>query len=126
MPSPEPIPRGPGRWKLNIPFLKDDNFRSPTRVKFLGRVVLPHASAPLPVLSFYADDTSFISSSDAASTADASALFEAGTCWGRQHQLVCVLLGVVSCRVFEVCRSFVTVSSTCLVVGAQSSLSKRS
>ena len=28
VPIPESIPRGPGRWKLNIPFLKDDNFRS--------------------------------------------------------------------------------------------------
>ena len=28
VPIPEPILRGPGRWKLNIPFFKDDNFRS--------------------------------------------------------------------------------------------------
>lgn len=27
VPIPEPTPRGPGRWKLNISILKDDGFR---------------------------------------------------------------------------------------------------
>jgi len=44
-------------------------------------LVLPRSSVPLPVLSLYADDTSVISSSDAATVAvfDTYALFEAGT-----------------------------------------------
>ena len=44
-------------------------------------ISLPRAPAPLPVLSLYADDTSVISSSDAATVAvfDTYALFEAGT-----------------------------------------------
>ena len=44
-------------------------------------ILLPHAPAPLPVLSLYADDTSVISSSDAATVAffNTYVLFEAGT-----------------------------------------------
>ena len=44
-------------------------------------ILLPCTPAPLPVLSLYADDTSVISSSDAATVAvfDTYALFEAGT-----------------------------------------------
>lgn len=54
------------------------NIRARPAIKGL---ILPRASAPLPVLSLYADDTSVISSSDAATVAvfDTYALFEAGT-----------------------------------------------
>ena len=102
VPIPEPIPRGPGRWKLNIPFLKDDNFRSSVSNFCAGWCCLVrllrywcYPFMPMTLLSSP-------HRKHAASTADAYALFEAGTCWGRQHQLVCLLLGVVSCRVFEV------------------------
>jgi len=54
------------------------NIRAHPDIKGL---VLPRASVPLPVLSLYADDTSVISSSDAATVAvfDTYALFEAST-----------------------------------------------
>ena len=54
------------------------NIRAHPAIKGL---MLPRAPAPLPVLSLYADDTSVISSSDAATAAvfDTYALFEAGS-----------------------------------------------
>jgi len=54
------------------------NIRAHPAIKGL---VLTRTSVPLPVLSLYADDTSVISSSDAATVAvfDTYALFEAGT-----------------------------------------------